>query len=402
MEIPSAPDIEAELSVLFEGCLEAGRNPGLPPQPAGYDGMLGVFPVYFPEEIAHAAGLLPVALLGGGNRMEMHHADARIGSFVCSICRSTTELALNGSMTSLKGFITHPICDAAKHLAGIWARNLPDQLSEILYLPQNVNTPGAAAHIADEYHRLLDDLVARTGRRVSEDSLAASIALYNKNRRLVRELYRIRRDTPWNLSMTECYLLLRARSRMSCEAHTELLERAIAALAARDAPAHDKPRVVLVGGFCEQPPLEMLEVVDDACYVVDDDLLIGVRWLTEDVAAGDDPIAALADAYVEHSAASPVQHDERKSKEGYLEAMLRESRAEAAILTAAKFCEPGLDEQLAWSKHLDRTGTPYLVLEFEEKMTSFEQMAMQIETFAESLLFSDARPAAAAATGGKR
>jgi hypothetical protein len=27
------------------------------------------------------------------------------------------------------------------------------------------------------------------------------------------------------------------------------------------------------------------------------------------------------------------------------------------------------------------------VLEFEEKMTSFEQMSMQLETFAESLLF---------------
>ena len=60
----------------------------------------------------------------------------------------------------------------------------------------------------------------------------------------------------------------------------------------------------------------------------------------------------------------------------------------AAILTAAKFCEPGLDEQLAWSKHLDVENIPYLVLEFEEKMTSFEQMAMQVETFSESLLFA--------------
>jgi benzoyl-CoA reductase subunit C len=68
--------------------------------------------------------------------------------------------------------------------------------------------------------------------------------------------------------------------------------------------------------------------------------------------------------------------------------MLRDAKADAAILTAAKFCEPGLDDQLAWSKHLDEAGVPYLVLEFEEKMTSFEQMAMQVETFAESLLFA--------------
>ena len=32
---------------------------------------------------------LPVNILGGGNKLEMKHADARMGSFVCSICRST-------------------------------------------------------------------------------------------------------------------------------------------------------------------------------------------------------------------------------------------------------------------------------------------------------------------------
>jgi len=67
--------------------------------------------------------------------------------------------------------------------------------------------------------------------------------------------------------------------------------------------------------------------------------------------------------------------------------MLHEAHAEATIISAAKFCEPGLDDQLAQSRWLDQQDIPYLVLEFEEKMTSFEQMAMQVETFAESLLF---------------
>src|SRR5690606_16132461 len=98
--------------------------PGRMDLPPGFHGTLGHFPVYFPEEIAHAAGLLPIALLGGGNRIEMRQADARMGSFICSICRSTVELALNGTLQPLVGMVTHPICDAAKHLAGIWSRNL--------------------------------------------------------------------------------------------------------------------------------------------------------------------------------------------------------------------------------------------------------------------------------------
>ena len=385
----AAYDSQKELELVLERCNEAARASGIPSGlPENFSGTLGHFPVYFPEEIAHAAGLLPMALLGGGNRMEMKHADARMGSFVCSICRSTTEMGLNGSLKDLSGFVTHPICDAAKHLAGIWARNLPDQVSQILYLPQNVNTPGAVRYIAAEYQRLRGVLEAKTGRKVSDEALRASLRTYNRNRALLRELYALRRDAPWKLSCTESYLLTRARSRMPCEEHNALLERALAALAHRNAPAQDKPRVVFVGGFCEQPPLEMLEAIDESCYVVDDDLLIGMRWLTADVPEGGDPVWALAESYIERSAASPVQHDARKPKEDYLMEMLRGANADAAILTAAKFCEPGLDDQLAWSKHFDEVGVPYLVLEFEEKMTSFEQMAMQVETFAESLLFA--------------
>jgi benzoyl-CoA reductase subunit C len=386
-------DFERELELVLERCNAAARDNGIPSGdalPDGFTGTLGHFPVYFPEEIAHAAGLLPVNLLGGGNRLELKHADARMGSFVCSICRSTTELGLNGTLGTMTGFVTHPICDAAKHLAGIWARNLPDQISQILYLPQNVNTPGAARYIAAEYQRLRGVLEAKLGRNVSDDALRKSIRAYNLNRSLLRELYRVRRDEPWKLSCAESYLLVRARTRMPCEEHSALLGRALDAIRHRAAPAMDKPRVVFVGGFCEQPPLEMLEAIDESCYVVDDDILVGLRYITEDVPDAGDPVWALAESYVERSAASPVQHDARKSKEDYLVQMLRDAKADAAILTAAKFCEPGLDDQLAWSKHLDEAGVPYLVLEFEEKMTSFEQMAMQVETFAESLLFATA------------
>ena len=392
MDTKAPPGREAALDEILEYCNTLRQSP--PPAddalPKGFTGTLGHFPVYFPEEIAHAAGLLPVNILGGGNKLELKHADAHMGSFICSICRSTTEMGLNGSLQGLKGFITHPICDAAKHLAGIWSRNLPDQLAQILYLPQNPNTPGAVRYVAAEYQRLRGELERRSGQEACDTKLRASISTYNRNRELLRELYAIRREEPWKLSCTESYLLLRARTRIPCEAHNDLLERAIEGIRSRRRAAQDKPRVVFVGGFCEQPPLEMLEAIDDNCYVVDDDLLIGLRWITDDVPGTGDPIWALAESFVQRSAASPVQHDERKTKEGYLMEMIASSKADAAIVTAAKFCEPGLDEQVAWSKHLDAVGVQYLVLEFEEKMTSFEQMAMQLETFAESLLFATA------------
>jgi benzoyl-CoA reductase subunit C len=128
-------------------------------------------------------------------------------------------------------------------------------------------------------------------------------------------------------------------------------------------------------------------VIAQLCYVVDDDLLIGLRWLVSDVDIGTDPLAALAEAYLERSSYSPVQHDLRKPKERMLLQRIREAGAEAAIIAAAKMCEPGLDEQVAYSKALDEAHVPYFVTEFEERMSGFDQLQIQLETFVENILF---------------
>jgi benzoyl-CoA reductase subunit C len=175
---------------------------------------------------------------------------------------------------------------------------------------------------------------------------------------------------------------------MQREEHNELLSRALIELRSRSGRKQDRVRVVFEGGFCEQPPLDMLQLIEEACYVVDDDLLIGMRWLIDDVPADtDDPLLALATAYLEQSSYSAVQHDDRKPKEEMLLLRMEASGAQAAILAAAKMCEPGMDEQVAYSRALEARRIPYLILEFEEKMSALERMRMEVETFVESILF---------------
>ncbi|MDH5198872.1 MAG: 2-hydroxyacyl-CoA dehydratase family protein, partial [Gemmatimonadota bacterium] len=124
-----------------------------------------------------------------------------------------------------------------------------------------------------------------------------------------------------------------------------------------------------------------------SCYVVDDDLMIGLRWLLEDVPVNGDPLGNLAEAYLEGSSYSPVQHDLRKPKETMLLERIRRADAQAAIVTAAKMCEPGLEEQVTYTHALEEAGVPFFVSEFEENMSSFESLEIQLETFVENLLF---------------
>ncbi len=346
--------------------------------------IVGHFQVYFPEEIAHAAGLLPLKVRGAP--IEPRQADARFGSYLCSILKTSLELVLSKRL-ELDLFVTPPICDAARNLAAVWGRNFPYPC-EILYLPQNANSAQAVDYLRHEYDRLRRVIEEVAGRAIADDDLRRSIVVFNENRRLLRDLYAIKRETPWRLAVDEAYVLMSIGGSIPREEHNALLRAVLPQIAARTRRPQDRLRVVFEGGFCEQPPLDLLRTIAQSCYVVDDDLLIGMRWITEDVETSGDPLHSLAEAYLERSSYSPVQHDLRKPKEQMLLERIRSSGAGAAIITAAKMCEPGLDEQVAYASALDAAGIPYFVSEFEESMTSFEHLQIQLETFVENVLFA--------------
>jgi benzoyl-CoA reductase subunit C len=345
--------------------------------------VVGHFQVYFPEEIVHAAGALPFKVRGGP--VEPTQADSHFGSYLCSIVKTSLELVLSRRI-ELEMFVTHPICDAARNLAAVWGRNF-DYPCQILYLPQNANSAHAAEYLRGEYDRLRRAVERITGRQVTDDGLRASLAVFNENRALLRELYALKRATPWLVAAEDAYALMAVGGLMPREEHNALLRAALPLLRARTAKRQDRIRVAFEGGFCEQPPLDLIRVIGQSCYVVDDDLMIGLRWIMEDVPAQGDPLRNLAEAYLEHSSYSPVQHDLRKPKERMLLERLRGADAQAAIVTAAKMCEPGLEEQVAYTRALDKEGVPYFVSEFEENMTSFEHLEVQLETFVENILF---------------
>ena len=346
--------------------------------------VVGHFQVHFPEEIAHAVGSLPVKIRGA--QVEAIHSDSRFGSYLCSIIKTSLELALSNRI-EMEMFVTHPICDAARNLAAVWGRNF-SYPCQILYLPQNANSSHAVTYLRGEYDRLKRSLEAIAGVTISDEHLRSSLAVYNENRALLRELYAIKRETPWLISADEAYTLVAIGGVLPREEHNDLLHALLPMIRARGTKPQDKVRVVFEGGFCEQPPLDLIRAIGRSCYVVDDDLLIGLRWITEVVPVTGDPLFNLARAYLEKSSYSPVQHDLRKPKEQMLLERIKSAGAEAAIITAAKMCEPGLEEQVAYTRALDEAGIPYFVSEFEENMTSFDHLEIQLETFVENILFS--------------
>ena len=349
---------------------------------------LGCFPVYTPQELIAASGALPVSLFGGRGQLEIDHADSRIQSFVCSIARSTLELELTDKLDWLDGFVVPSICDVARNLSGVWRHNFLEKFVFYLHFPQNVDSPAARIYYRGELERLRSGLSELTGQPVSDDSLRRAVATYNRNRVLLAELFDRRAARPEQWPPSHVYALAGAGNILPREEHNQLLERALTLGEANAHPRRDFVRVVLRGAFCEQPPLELLEVLEEAgCAVVDDDLQIGGRFFLAPVAEDGDPLGALAEAYLHRTVLTPVNNPGRRSRTDDLLERCRSKNIQGVIFASPKFCEPALYDSVLLKHALERAGVPSLEFEYEEKMTVFETVRVQAETFVESILF---------------
>jgi benzoyl-CoA reductase subunit C len=349
--------------------------------------IIGCYPVYTPVEIIHAGGMLPVGIIGGGNRLEIAHADSRFQSFVCSIVKSTLELGLTDKLNFLDGIVFHSICDPARNLGSVFKRNFPELMVEYIHFPQNMVSRHTEDYLAAEYRRVKSSYEAVVGKPITDEALRQSIRLFNQQRKLMRDLYDFRMKTPQNLSTVECYVLTRIGTLLPVEEHIAILQEALSLLAKRDEKVKDRIKVILEGSFCEQPPLELIDGLEAAgCYILDDDFIQGWRFFTEDIPLEGDPIQNLAQAYINRSVFSGVKHDSRKPKSTHLLDKVKETGASAVVILAAKFCEPALFDYALYRQTLEREGIPHLYLEFEEKMWIFDKARTEVETFVESML----------------
>lgn len=349
---------------------------------------IGYFPVYAPVELIHAGGMLPVGLNGAGDQLDIQYADARFGSFICSIIKTTLEMGLTKHLEPLDGILFSSICDSARNLCFVFKRNFPDLYTDFLHLPHNPNSAASIPFLVAEYRRIQEHLEEMTGEIITTHALSNSIEMYNENRRLTRQLYDERARSPHLIRTSELYALVRAGNFIPVEEHTLLLRKTLHDLPRRRGKPRDSIRIVIEGSFCEQPPLDLIKIIEEAgCYIVDDDFVLGPRWFFQDVPVNGDPMKALAESYLNRSVYSSVRHDFRNPRHKQLIEKARKRKADAVLMLIAKFCEPAYFDYVLFKQELEKEGIPHLLMEFEEKMFTFERLRTEIETFVESLLF---------------
>jgi len=348
---------------------------------------IGYMPVYVPRELIHAAGMLPVGILGGGDQLDVIHGDAYYQSYICRIPRSTIELAVTGRLDCLDGMLFPSTCDVIRNLSGMWQLKFPDKLIRYLDVPQNFNLDIGGVFYIRELQSLREALAKMAGREISDDDIRASIELYNKNREAIAALYAYRSAEPWQVPTPEVYLLMRAGMLLPVAEHTELIYDYITEAKKVERPVRDNCRVVINGLFCEQPPLGLLKSIEMAgCYVVDDDFMLVARWLLEDVPTDGDPLRNLAHAFIRYSTETSCKYVERKTDKGkFLVESVHRNRAEGVIFASPSFCDPALLDRPMLQNALSAQGIPYTAFKFAENSGQLQPIREQAGTFADSI-----------------
>ncbi len=143
---------------------------------------------------------------------------------------------------------------------------------------------------------------------------------------------------------------------------------------------------MLVGTFCEQPPLGLLLTLERAgCWVVDDDLLLGLRWIMGEIACDGDPLQALVEAFLTQSVETAARYLPDGQHGGALVESVRRNRAEGVIFCAPSFCDPALLEQPMLVSRLDREGIPHTQFKYSEDTGQFAVIREQAGTFSDSI-----------------
>jgi benzoyl-CoA reductase subunit C len=349
--------------------------------------VIGYMPVYVPREIIHAAGMLPLGILGGGADMEVIHGDAYYQSYICRIPRSTIEMAVTGKLDFVDGMMFPSICDVIRNLSGIWLLLFKDRYVRYFDAPQNFKDEIGGVFYSNELREFKEGLEKLAGRKITDGDLRNSIAVFNDNRRWVNKVYDFRAASPWKAPSAEVYLLMRAGMVLPVEEHTRLMRDYLSAADAGKRPMRDNCRVILAGVFCEQPPLNLIKSLEiSGCYIVDDDFMLVNRWLQGDVPTDGDPIGNLSRAFLHHSAQTAAKYEPDMAEKGrYLLDAIRTRNADGVIFAAPSFCDPALLDQPMMISRLEALKIPYITMQYAENSGQMQPIREQSGTFADSI-----------------
>ena len=340
--------------------------------------------MHLPEEIIHAAGMLPVILWRSNKPITL--GDAHISARNCAITRGVIDDVVTGRLPFLDGLVIYRTCLQAWAIPYVIERNAPLSYMESIYLPVFITSPLAKDYLLLNLEKLRVSLEKFSGQRITDQSLQNSIRIYNKDRALLRRLYELRRERHGLLKAKEVLAIVQSSMLMPKEEHIKLLEELLPQLERRESSTEKKPQLILTGCLCQAPQTEFLDLIEDeGGEIVDDDMFVGSQYFASDVELQGNPMEAFANRYLKRTPTALTKSDWTFDWPAYIVDMARKNGAQGVISLLVKFCPPHMLYLPDFDKRMVKDGIPELMLEIEHEIPPLEAMRTRVAAFMEIL-----------------
>jgi benzoyl-CoA reductase subunit C len=328
--------------------------------------VLGWFEPYMPEEIVYAAGMLPVRILA------RHEEDDVTDRQMYGNCYATKDMLnqfIKGRYDYVDGVIHAEGCQWIFLCFQNIVNNNPEFFNHYVFVPDYPDTRTSKATLRSELTVFKEHLEAWTGKAVTDEAIDHAIDVYNKNRRLLRKIYELRKADHSVILGSEAMEVMLACQIMDKAEANELLEELLVELEERE-PCRDGIRIMLIGSETWDAQLEKL-IEDLGANVVIDELDNGTSYVWNEVIPQKDRFLALAHRYLERPHHAIKDNNWRRRPE-HIFRLYEDWQADCVLIAKQIYCHPhGTDNYAVW-KLLRERHIPYHFFERDSTLPKTE------------------------------
>lgn len=347
--------------------------------------IVGYYCSYTPEEIIHALGMLPFRLRGTTCK-DTVLADAILSRFNCSYVKATFNLVLEGKYDFLDGLISSNSCDHTRRMIDVW------KLKEIrskdfphffLSIPHIITEEGLA-WVKKEIKSFKEALEKAFNVKLSDESLKNSIALYNENRRLLKEIFQYRIAIDPKISASDFTKLMVANTSVPKEICNEELKKIVEILKTKEPIKDIRARIMLVGSYVDNP--EFFRIFEDVGgQIVTDALCYGVRYFWDEIEPSSNPLEAVASRYY-YKTSCPRMMDQHPARLEFIKDQIKRAKVDGVILQRIEFCDLHGSDNMLFSHELEELDIPVLSIDREYLMSDVARFKTRVEAFIEQIM----------------
>ena len=338
---------------------------------------------YVPEEIIHAAGALPIRIVGYSQEMELEDGNAYLYINNCSFSRSCLQLGLRGGYDFLDGVVGGSTCDGARRLFDLWRHYIPAHFNHILNVPRKYTERAHELYYV-EVAKFKEHFEEFIGFKISDDALRHSIAVYNESRAMLQKLYDLRKLEKPPITGAETIEVLNASFRMPRELFNEYLKQLLEEIAASGNSHSARARIILTGSVLTNP--EFVAFIEkQGALVVTDELCTSTRYWSDPVVLNDrmSPLQSVARRYLSNfPCARMIPSDERFQR---IIDLARDFKVDGMISQIIRYCVPYAHDLPMLTQRLKEHGVPTLALDVEYGSSGSGQILTRVQAFLEML-----------------